>query len=175
MHACPVFTVARSGTSILRAFYNTETGTREGVCMFESIGNVHACVSKNSRSVHACMSRTSGSVHACMSKTSGSVHACMSTTSGRVHVCVSKTSGSVHACVSKISGSVHTHVSETHISSTFPCTKRRKQSSAECCRHIKVIPIPRRSPFPSQTDTQTVSSAFFEHGNGDMHACLRRG
>ena len=157
MHACPVFTVARSGTSILRAFYNTETGTREGVCMFESIGNVHACVSKNSRSVHACMS----------------------TTSGRVHVCVSKTSGSVHACVSKISGSVHTHVSETHISSTFPCTKRRKQSSADCCRRSKVFPIRIRRQTCKKLCvlhkyTQTVFSVFFVSGNSDMHACLRR-
>ena len=51
------------------------------------------------------------------------------------HVCMPETSRSVHACVSETSGSIHACVSETHVSSTFPCTKRRKQSSAECRGH----------------------------------------
>ena len=65
------------------------------------------------------------------------------------HVCFSETSGSVNACVSETGGSDIAHMSETHISSTFPCTKRRKKSSADCCRRSKVFPIRIRSPFPS--------------------------
>ena len=86
-------------------------------------------------------------------------------------VCVSETSGSVHACLSG-----------THGSCLFHCTKRRKQSSPECCRHWKVFLIRIRSPFPYHTDTQnavcatyiySVISIFFVHGNSDMHVCLR--
>ena len=83
------------------------------------------------------------------------------------NVCVSETTGGirVHACVSETSGSVDARVSETHVSSTFPCTKRRKQSSVECCRPLKVIPIRRRSPFPYQTDTQNAVCATYIHAN----------
>ena len=68
-------------------------------------------------------------------------------------------------CVSETSGSVDARVSETHVSRTFPCTKRRKQSSVECCRPLKVIPIRRRSPFPHQTDTQNAVCATYIHAN----------
>ena len=68
-------------------------------------------------------------------------------------------------CVSETSGSVDARVSETHVSRTFPCTKRRKQSSVECCRPLKVIPIRRRSPFPYQTDRQNAVCATYIHAN----------
>ena len=54
-----------------------------------------------------------------------------------MRLCVSQTSGSVHACVS-----------ETHVSRRFPCKKKLKQSSFECCRQWKGF---------SDTHTQPVS------------------
>ena len=86
-------------------------------------------------------------------------------------------------CLSETNRSVHVCVSETHGSCLFPCTKRRKQSSADFCWHWKVFwyayaarfgIIQTRKMLCAPNIYPKVISVFFVHGNGDMRACLRR-
>ena len=137
---------------------------------------MRACLRTAEAFMRACLGPAEAFMRACLRPAEAFMRACLRPAEEFMCACQRPAEAFMRACLRSAEAFMrNAHVSETHISSTFPCTKRRKQSSPECCRHIKVIPIPRRSPFPSQTDTQTVSSAFFEHGNGDMHACLRRG
>ena len=63
----------------------------------------------------------------------------------------------------------------------FPCTKRRKQSSADCCRRSKVFTIRIRSALPYRIDTENDVCATYIYANTDWcifrtrkrsHACV---
>ena len=92
-------------------------------------------------------------------------------------VCVSETSGNINACVS-----------ETLRNCTFPCTKRREQSSTECVfkcfsdthkAHKQPLSISdkHKTLCALHINKKTVFSVLFVHrnGTGNTHACLRQG
>ena len=79
-------------------------------------------------------------------------------------VCVTQTSGNVHACVS-----------QTHGSCMSPCTKMRKQSSADCCRRSKVFMTRMLSLLPYGINTQNAVCATYIYANTDWRIfCTRK-
>ena len=60
---------------------------------------------------------------------------------------------------------VHVCVSETNVSCTFPCTKMRKQSSADFYRYSKVCTTRIRSPLQYHTDTPNAACATYIYAN----------
>ena len=72
--------------------------------------------------------------------------------------------GRSSACVTKTSRNVHVCVSETHESCMFPCTKMRKQLSADCCQYSKVFTTRMRSSLLYCINKQnTMCATYYIH------------